>query len=75
MIACRKLHVVDMKTGQSVRERIDVHGVTNEAKVLFDLGVAGIMPVTDGRVGEFLEEQCEIAFERNFLQRFAVFDA
>src|SRR6266516_2595593 len=75
MVARRELHVVDVKTHQPVRERSEMHGVMNEAEVLFDLRVAGIVPVTDGGAGKFPEEQREVTFERDFLQGFAVFDA
>src|SRR6266516_4417701 len=75
MVARRELHVVDVKTRQPVRERTEVHGVMNESEYLFDLRVAGIVPVTNGRAGKFSEEQREITFQRDFLQGFTVFDA
>src|SRR6266516_190630 len=46
----------------------------DEAEVLLNLGMASVVPINDGRVGEFFEEQKKITVERNFFQRFAILD-
>src|SRR5882762_8124925 len=68
-----KLSVVNMKTGKPMRQRFEVHSVANEAEVLLDLRMAGVVPVSHGGAGEFAEEKTAVALERKFLQRLAVF--
>src|SRR4051812_34933305 len=72
MIAARKLHVVDMEPSEPVGHRLEVESVLNEAKILFDLRVACVVPVADKRIGELFKEQAKITLERNLFDRFAV---
>jgi hypothetical protein len=58
-----------------VGEAADMHGVVDDAEVLLDLAVAGVVPVADAGFLELAEKQVEIAFEGDFLERLAVFDA
>ena len=64
-----------METGEPVAQRFQMQKVIDEAKVLFDLRVAGIMPVNEGGTIEFLEEERKIAVQREFLEGLAIFDA
>lgn len=75
MVAAGELDVVDVEAMQPLEHGFEMHGVIDEAEVVFDLGVAAIVPVTN-RVGlKFLEEKSEVGFERNFFEGFAIFDA
>lgn len=47
----------------------------NEADVVLDLRVAGVVPVADGGGGELLEEEGQIGFERNLDDGLPVLDA
>jgi len=73
VILRRELHVVDVEAGQPVGERRQILGVPDEAEVLLDLRVAGVVPVNDFRAGKLLQEIPEIIFRRQFLDAFAVF--
>ena len=56
MIAAGELHVVNVKAVQPFGHRFEMHGVIDEAQVVFDLGVTAIVPVADGVVLKFGEE-------------------
>src|ERR1043166_7392365 len=75
MVSPGELHVVDVKTIEPLGHGFQMHGMMDEAEVLLDLGVAGVMPIDDRRRSEFLEEKWEIAFEENFLERFTILDS
>ena len=75
MIVRGKLHVVKVKSGQARGERFEMLGVVKEAEVFLDLRVAGVVPINNVRAVKLAEEELEVAFQRNFLERLPVFDA
>src|SRR5947207_5653621 len=56
MVPPGKLNIVDMEAGQPPGQRAQMHRVMNEAKVFLDLGVAGVVPVTESGTLEFPEK-------------------
>ena len=64
-----------MKTGQARGQRLKLLRVLDEAEVFLDLRVAGVVPVNNVRTVKVAEEIFEVAVQRNFLERLAVFDA
>ena len=75
MVAAGELDVVDVEAASRSRERFQVHRVADEAEVLLDLGVAGVVPVDHGGLAELEEEEREVVFEGDLLQGLAVLDA
>ena len=64
-----------MKTAQSRSHRLEMQPVVDEAKVLLDLCMADIVPVTDRRVIESLEEKIPVRVDRDFLEVLANLDS
>src|SRR5262245_33933792 len=75
MVASGPFDVVDMKAEKARAHAFEMSPVADEAEVLLNLGVAGIMPIDHGRIAELFEEGVEIRFEGYFLERLAIFDA
>ena len=57
MVFPGKGHIVNMKSQQPVRHRFQMKSVINESEVFFDLGMACIMPVANGRLRKFAKEK------------------
>src|SRR5882762_7303261 len=72
MIAAGKLHIVDVKTGETVAQRFQMHHMIYETKVLFNLRMSCVMPVNQVRTGQLAEKQLIIALDRQLFQRLAV---
>ena len=75
VVGARILDVVDVKAEEAVAARFQMRPVVDKAEVLFDLRVAGIVPVDEVRAGDFGEEGGVVAFDGEFFERLAVFDA
>src|SRR6266540_1441636 len=56
MVASRELNIVDVKSGEALGQRTEVHGMMNEPQVRLDLGMAGIVPVAYGGAGKLPEK-------------------
>ena len=63
-----ELDIVDVETGEGVAQGLQMQLMVDEAQVFLDLGVAGIVPIRQGRTIEFFEEESEVAIERKFFQ-------
>src|SRR5258708_5848476 len=75
MVAAGKLYVVDVKAKEAITQGLKVHRVVDEAEVLFNLGMAGVVPINQGRAGNFAEQELVIAFDGQLFEGLAVFDA
>ena len=75
MVVRGKLHVVNVKSGQTRGERFEMLCVMKEAEVFLDLRVADVVPINHIWAVKLAEEKLEVAFQRNFLKRLPVFDA
>src|SRR5438093_3829004 len=64
-----------MKAIKPAAHGLEMKAVADEAEVLLDLRMAGVVPVDDCGIAEFLEEGIEVALERDLLERLAIFDA
>src|SRR6267378_7289880 len=64
MVTPGKLDVVDMEANQTVAQGFKVQGMMNETEVLFDLRVAGIMPITERGIWQVAKEELVVAFQR-----------
>ena len=60
MVSRRKLNIVQMKTAQARCHRLKVQPVMDKPKVLLNLCVPNVVPVTDGRIIEALEEKLSL---------------
>jgi hypothetical protein len=69
------VHVVQVETDEPRRHQGEMRPVLQEPHGLLDVGVAGIMPVTDGRIGrEASDEFGKVRFERQFVELLTVFE-
>ncbi len=69
-------NVVQVKPDELRRHLREMLRMIEEAELMLDLRVAGIMPVADGRVfAERGQEIVEIGIQRQLLQAFTIFDA
>ena len=75
VVVVGKFHVMNVKAGQAGGQRLKLLRVLDETEVFLDLRVAGVVPVNDVRTVKVAEEIFEVAVQRNFLERLAVFDA
>lgn len=75
MVPAGVLDVMDVEAGEAVAAGFQVRPVIEEAEVLFDLRVAGVVPVNEARAGDFSEEKVVVAFDGEFFEGLAVFDA
>src|SRR5436190_10324952 len=55
VIASWILHIMKMQTYQMFGQRLEMEAVMNEADVLFDLRMAGVMPVTNRGIRKVFE--------------------
>src|ERR1051325_1793161 len=67
--------VMEMEPREVFRHGREVFGVLDESEVFLDLGMAGVVPVEQVAAGDLLEQFRVIAFERQFFEGLAVFDA
>jgi len=70
MVARGKFHVVNVEASQPVGALGQKLRVVNEAEVLLDLRVAGVVPIIGHRGGKFLQQRGEIGFHRQFFHGF-----
>ena len=75
MVAPRELGIVNVKASEVVAQRFEVEDVVNETKVLFDLGVASIVPINESRAIDVAEKKLAVGFDGKFFEGLAVFDA
>src|SRR6267154_5019697 len=75
MVPPRELHVMDMKAVKAVAQRFQMHPMKNEAQILFDLRVAGVVPIGQVRAAQLAENELKIALKRQFFDRLAVLGA
>ena len=75
MVARRVSHVVNVKSGQPRRERLQMQRVVDETEVRLDFRVAAVVPINQGRTVQLSEKKLEVALNRDFLERLPVFAA
>ena len=71
MVATGKLHVVNVKTSEMVTHRLEVENVMDKTEVLFDLGMAGIVPIDQARAIDVAKKKLVIGFDRQFFETLA----
>src|SRR5437016_1898910 len=59
MICAGKMHVMNVKAGQIVPQTLQMHRMMNKAEVLFDLSMAGVMPINQVWTGQFAKQKRE----------------
>ena len=74
MVATGKLHVVNVKTSEMVAQGFEVENVMDKTEVLFDLGMAGIVPIDQARAIDVAKKKLVIGFDRQFFETLAVFN-
>jgi len=75
MVASRELDVVDVKAGEVVAKGFEVKDMVDESEILFDLGMAGVMPINESGAINVVEKELAVGFDRKFFESLAVFDA
>ena len=63
MVPSRKLDIVNVKTGEMIAQRFQVEDVVDETKIFFNLRVAGVVPVDEGRAVDVTEKKLIIGFD------------
>ena len=75
MIAARELDIVNVKAGEMIAHGFEMENVVDEPKVLFDLGVASVVPIDEGRAIDIAEKKLVVGFDGKFFESLTVFDA
>ena len=75
MVASRELDVVNVKASEVVAKGFEVKDMVDESEVLFDLGVAGVVPINEGGAIDVVKKELAVGFDRKFFESLAVFDA
>ena len=63
-----------MKASQTILHGSELERMIDQAKVLFDLRMAGVVPVSQARTVEVAEEFRKIAVDRKLFKALAVFN-
>ena len=75
MVASRELDVVDVKPGEVVAKGFEVKDMVDESEILFNLGVAGVVPINESGAINVAEKELIVGFDGKFFKGLTVFDA
>src|SRR5215471_13101977 len=75
MVTAGERNVVDVESPDTVAQRFQVQGMTNEPKIFLYLRVPGIVPIDEAGTGQLPKKKLVITFERQFLEALTVFNS